>query len=216
MLGIHDYGLFVVTGVVLNLTPGQDTMFILGRSLADGRRAGIAAALGIALGSIGHTLLAALGLSAVLATSTVAFSVVKFVGAAYLVYLGLQLILRPPPMPTMSPQAAKPGSSHLRSRERAAFMQGVLTNLTNPKVALFFLALMPQFIAPESTTKVTAFLALGATFIATGLAWCLMLALAAARLRTALTRHPGAAAWLHRAMGALFVGLGIRLAASRA
>jgi threonine/homoserine/homoserine lactone efflux protein len=93
MLGIHHYWLFIATAVVLVLTPGQDTFFILGRSIASGRSAGIAAALGITVGSIGHTLLAALGLSALLATSPYAFTVVKFAGAAYLFYIGVRALL---------------------------------------------------------------------------------------------------------------------------
>ena len=140
MLGIHHYWLFIATAVVLVLTPGQDTFFILGRSLTGGRSAGIAAALGITAGSIGHTLLAALGLSALLATSPYAFMAVKFAGAAYLIYIGVRALL--------SRAAGLPGE---RARDGAdgwgpAFRQGVITNLLNPKVALFFLALMPQFI----------------------------------------------------------------------
>ena len=93
MLGIHAYPVFVLTGILLNLTPGQDTMFIIGRSLASGTRAGVAAAFGICVGSIGHTLLAALGLSAILAASPLAFTLVKLAGAIYLVYLGARLLL---------------------------------------------------------------------------------------------------------------------------
>src|SRR5205809_5548959 len=94
MLGIHDYWLFVATGVLLNLTPGQDTLYILGRSIAQGRRIGVASALGITAGSVVHTLAAALGLSAVLATSASAFLVLKVVGAVYLVYLGARMLHR--------------------------------------------------------------------------------------------------------------------------
>jgi threonine/homoserine/homoserine lactone efflux protein len=163
MLGIHGYWLFVVSGILLNLTPGQDTMFILGRSVTGGVRAGVAAALGICIGSIGHTLLAALGLSAILATSALAFTVVKLAGAAYLIYLGLRLLL------TRTAQGAELPATAVAGVPRTAFLQGILTNLLNPKVALFFLALLPQFIDPASEHKTLAFLALGATFITTGL-----------------------------------------------
>jgi threonine/homoserine/homoserine lactone efflux protein len=207
MLGIHDYGLFVATGVLLNLTPGQDTFYILGSSMAYGRRGGIASALGIGVGSIVHTLAAAFGLSAILATSSTAFTVVKLVGAAYLIYLGIRaMISRPHAVPTMSPSAA--------ARTGLAFRRGVLTNVLNPKVALFFLALLPQFIDTDSPTKIGAFLALGFTFVATGTAWCLFLAVAASRIRGFFIRRPGALAGLSRASGALFVFLGLRLAAS--
>jgi threonine/homoserine/homoserine lactone efflux protein len=207
MLGIHDYWLFVATGVFLNLTPGQDTFYILGSSIAHGRRVGIASALGIGAGCMVHTLAAAIGLSAVLATSATAFTAVKLAGAAYLVYLGIRALLAP--TAGISPlQHSNPAPAGL------AFRRGVLTNVLNPKVALFFLALLPQFIDSDSPTKVGAFLALGFTFVATGTAWCLLLAVAAAHIRGYFAEHPRALVHLSRAGGALFVLLGLRLAAS--
>jgi threonine/homoserine/homoserine lactone efflux protein len=208
VFGIHSYWLFVVTGVLLNLTPGQDTFFILGQSIGGGRPAGIAAALGIAVGSIGHTLLAALGLSAILATSPSAFLIVRLVGAGYLVAIGVRALATPG---TLAP----PGGSATAAPAGTAFRRGVLTNLFNPKVALFFLALMPQFIAPNSPSKVLAFLALGGTFITTGLLWCLVLACAAAEIRKVLLRRPRIGSALPRIAGGLFVALGVRLAVAR-
>jgi threonine/homoserine/homoserine lactone efflux protein len=208
MAGIHDYGLFVAAGVLLNLTPGQDTMFIIGRSLAGGSRAGVAAACGICMGSVGHTLAAAFGLSLLLASSAVAFTFVKLLGAAYLIYLGTKLLLSKAARYTAAPAAAAPDT-------RSAFVQGMLTNLLNPKVALFFLAFLPQFIDPRSGARTLAFFALGATFVSTGLIWCLILALAAGRLQAFFLRNPNARALIDRAVGALFVALGARLAWSR-
>lgn len=205
MLGIHGYGLFLAAGVLLNLTPGQDTMFIIGQSLAGGFRAGVAAALGIALGTVCHTVAAALGLSAILATSALAFSIVKLLGAAYLVYLGLKLMVS-------RPAGAGPARPATAAKPRAVFRQGILTNLLNPKVALFFLAFLPQFIDPASDTRILAFLALGATFIATGLLWCLVLAAAAARLQAFFLRNPDFRSVIDRVVGGLFVVLGVRLA----
>lgn len=212
MLGIHGYLLFVAAGVLLNLTPGQDTMFIIGRSLSGGQRSGVAAALGIAVGSIGHTLAAALGLSVILATSATAFTVVKVAGAAYLIYLGARLLLS-----KHAAAAAVAGgvSRAASSGARAAFGQGILTNLLNPKVALFFLAFLPQFIDTTSPTRTLAFLMLGATFITTGLAWCLVLAVAAGRLQAFFLRNPNMRVLLDRAVGALFLALGARLAWAR-
>ena len=207
MLGIHDYWLFVAAGVLLNLTPGQDTLYILGSSIAAGRRMGIASALGIGTGSLVHTLMAALGLSAVLATSATAFTAVKLAGAAYLVYLGIRALTATADADTTSQRVAST-SWHL------AFRRGVLTNVLNPKVALFFLALLPQFIDSDSPTKVAAFLALGLTFVATGTAWCLFLAVAASTIRGFFVDHPRALTHFSRASGALFVFLGLRLAAS--
>ena len=208
MLGIHNYWLFIATAVVLVITPGQDTFFILGRSLAGGRAAGIAAALGITAGSVIHTFLAALGLSALLATSQYAFMAVKFAGAAYLIYIGVRAL--------MSRSAAIPGAADSRNGGRwSAFRQGIISNLLNPKVALFFLALMPQFIGADSTNKVGAFLALGLTFVTLGVMWCLVLAIAAARLRGAFLRRPSMATILNRVAGAMFIALGLKLATVR-
>jgi threonine/homoserine/homoserine lactone efflux protein len=234
MLGIHGYLLFVAAGVLLNLTPGQDTMFIIGRSLSGGQRSGVAAAFGIAVGSIGHTLAAALGLSVILATSAAAFTVVKFAGAAYLIYLGARLLLSKhaaavpaaatAPAPATAPASASASASATppgaaprapSSGARAAFGQGILTNLLNPKVALFFLAFLPQFIDSTSPTRTLAFLLLGATFVTTGLAWCLVLAVAAGRLQAFFLRNPNMRVLLDRAVGALFLALGARLAWAR-
>ena len=209
MLGIHHYWLFMATAVVLVLTPGQDTFFILGRSLASGRPAGIAAALGITAGSIGHTVLAALGLSALLATSPQAFIVVKFAGAAYLFYIGVRALLsRAKGLPGEDAQPTDDG-------RWPAFRQGIITNLLNPKVALFFLALMPQFIDAGSTRKVGAFLVLGLTFVTLGVIWVVMLAVAAAKLRGAFLRRPSMANVLNKVAGAMFIALGLKLATAR-
>jgi len=206
MLGIHDYWLFVASGVLLNLTPGQDTFYILGRSIAEGTKSGVASALGITVGSVLHTAMAALGLSAVLATSASAFAVVKLLGAAYLVYLGLRMFM-----------TANTGElRQLRGTGAlGSFRDGIVTNVLNPKVALFFLALMPQFIDRDSSTKVAAFVALGLTFVATGTVWCLILAVSAGKLRSFFTRHPRGWKAVSQVAGGLFVVLGLRLAVSR-
>jgi threonine/homoserine/homoserine lactone efflux protein len=207
MLGIHHYWLFIATAVVLIITPGQDTFFILGRSLAGGRTAGISAALGVSVGTVLHTVFAALGLSALLATSPYAFMTVKFAGAAYLIYIGIRALLARGSLPA--------GDAGTATGHWPAFRQGILTNLLNPKVALFFLALLPQFIAADSRQKVAAFLALGLSFVTLGLAWCAMLAIAAAKLRGAFLRRPSMAQVLNKIAGAMFIGLGLRLAAAR-
>jgi threonine/homoserine/homoserine lactone efflux protein len=209
MLGIHHYGWFLATAMVLVITPGQDTFFILGRSLSGGRAAGIAAALGISAGSVIHTFAAALGLSALLATSPYAFMAVKFAGAAYLIYIGTRALL--------SRTSGLPGEPGAKggSGQWPAFRQGVLSNLLNPKVALFFLALMPQFITAGSADKVGAFVVLGLSFVALGVAWCVVLAVAAARLRGVFLQRPSMANVLNKIAGAMFIALGLRLATAR-
>jgi RhtB (resistance to homoserine/threonine) family protein len=208
MFGIHDFGLFLATGILLNLTPGPDTVYILGRSIAQGREAGMASALGITLGSIFHTCAAALGLSAILATSAVAFSTIKLLGGAYLVFLGIKMIL------DRRKQLSLP-SNFRRRTTMAAFRQGILTNILNPKVALFFLAFLPQFIDPASNMKIAAFIVLGLSFVTTGTIWCLILAWFASVLSERLRRSETISQWLNRTAGALFVFLGIRLATAK-
>ena len=208
MFGIHDFFLFVASGILLNLTPGPDTAYIVGRSIAQGRAAGIASAFGIMAGSIFHTCAAALGLSAILATSAVAFTAIKFVGGGYLIFLGIRMFLE------RRKDLSLP-SHFRRSTTTAAFRQGVLTNILNPKVALFFLAFLPQFISPAAPAKVPAFLMLGLTFVTTGTIWCLILAWFAAAFSARLRGNQTIATWLNRAVGSLFVFLGARLATTR-
>src|SRR5438045_6132882 len=208
MFGIHDFGLFLAAGILLNLTPGPDTVYILGRSIAQGREAGVASALGISLGSIFHTCAAALGLSAILATSAIAFGVIKLLGGAYLIFLGIKMIL------DRRKQLSLP-SDFRRRTNTAAFRQGILTNILNPKVALFFLAFLPQFIDPASSTKIPAFLILGFAFVTTGTIWCFILAWFASAFSERLRTNETIAQWLNRTAGALFVFLGLRLATAK-
>jgi threonine/homoserine/homoserine lactone efflux protein len=205
---IHHYALFVLAAIVLILTPGQDTLYVLGRSLSGGLRAGVASALGITAGSVVHTLAAAAGLSLLLRAFPPAFVAVKLCGAAYLIYLGARLLLARNAVQDLT--MASPPSSAWR-----AFVQGALSNLLNPKVALFFLAFLPQFIDPQGTSKSLAFLILGATFVSMGGIWCLLLAGAAARLRAFLVRNAVLRRRIDRGVGALFMLLGARLAWGR-
>ena len=207
MFGIHDFGLFLAAGILLNLTPGPDTAYILGRSIAQGREAGIASALGICVGSIFHTCAAALGLSAILATSALAFGAIKLLGGAYLIFLGIKMLLDRRKQLTLPSNFRQPTSA-------AAFRQGILTNVLNPKVALFFLAFLPQFIDPASRIAL-AFLILGFTFVTTGTIWCLVLAWFASAFSQRLRTNETVAQWLNRTAGALFVFLGLRLATAK-
>ena len=205
MFGIHDFVLFLTTGILLNLTPGPDTVYILGRSIAHGRQAGVASALGISAGSIFHTCAAALGLSAFLATSAWAFTAVKLAGAAYLIFLGVRALLE------RSHDLVIPG--HFKQNSAAAaFRQGILTNILNPKVALFFLAFLPQFIESTAPSKTLAFLILGLTFVTTGTIWCLVLAWFSSAFSARLRGNATVAALLNRIVGSLFIFLGLRLA----
>ncbi len=208
MFGTQDLLLFVIAGLLLNFTPGPDFLYIVGRSAAQGFRAGVWAALGIGAGCFVHILAAALGLSAILATSALAFTIVKWIGAGYLVYVGISMLLarRTAAAETI---AALPEVSYAR-----IFWQGFLTNALNPKVALFFLAFVPQFIAADSPTKVMAFLFLGVVFNINGTLWNIFVAWMSSRLLGRLTAATDLGLWLNRAMGGFFVGLGVKLALS--
>jgi threonine/homoserine/homoserine lactone efflux protein len=210
VLGIHDIALFIVAGLLLNITPGADTLYIVSRSIGQGARAGMMAALGVGLGCCVHAVAAALGLSALLATSAKLFTVVKWVGAGYLFYLGVTLVWKSSTATTHLKPALPPQVSR-----RKILLQGFLTNVLNPKVALFFLAFVPQFIAPQAAHKTLAFLFLGTVFNVNGTIWNLVLAWLAARFGNRLTRQSALSIWLHRAVGGLFIGLGLRLALSR-
>lgn len=178
--GIHHLWLFAATTFVLNATPGVDMMFTLARTLQFGVRGGFAAALGIGAGCVVHTLAAAFGLAALLAASAAAFSIVKWVGAAYLLWLAAGM-LRDAVRPTTGAEAnAAPAA---RPSAWVIFRQGALTNALNPKVALFFLALLPQFIDADSPHKTLAFLALGAWFIVQGVVFLFVFVLLVAPLR---------------------------------
>jgi threonine/homoserine/homoserine lactone efflux protein len=212
MFGIHDLALFVVSGLLLNIAPGVDFLYVLSNSASRGTVAGVWAALGIGAGCIVHILFAALGLSAILASSAIAFTVVKWVGAAYLIYVGISLLRQRRGMGLVLSEAAAPQGAALGNKR--IFWQGFLTNVLNPKVALFFLAFVPQFIAASSPTKVQAFLLLGAIFNTTGTAWNLFVAWAAGMLTRRLQLASRVGLWVNRSLGALFNALGVRLGLS--
>jgi len=202
---IQGLPLFIAAGLLLNLTPGPDMLFIVGQAASNGRRAGVLAALGIGAGCLVHVLLAALGVSALLATSTLAFIVLKWLGAAYLVWVGLSMLRKPV---SASPRAVPMAGS--------VFWQGVLTNVLNPKVALFFLAFLPQFIVPGAPSQVLAFIVLGLLFTFNGTLVCVAIALLAGIVRERFVSNGATrgATWARRATGALFIGLGFKLAFS--
>lgn len=208
MLGTQDLWLFVVSGLLLNMTPGPDSILIMARSASQGFKAGAAAVLGICSGTCLHIAAAAFGLSALLATSAEAFLLIKLLGAGYLLYIGGQMLWSKTSGTTAETKPAPAALGEI-------YRQGLLTNALNPKVALFFLAFLPQFVAPGAADKTTAFLFLGAIFNFNGMLWCLLLAwsssVAAQKVKTSQTVKQ----WLNRSVGALFVALGVKLALSK-
>jgi threonine/homoserine/homoserine lactone efflux protein len=208
MFGIHDLSLFILSGLLLNIMPGPDSLLIMTRSATQGWRAGMAATMGIGTGTMVHVLAAAVGLSAILATSATAFMIVKYVGAAYILYMAVGLLLSKrkgaavavavPPLPY-----------------RKIYLQGLLTNVLNPKVAIFFLAFVPQFIDAGAANKPLAFIILGCIFNFNGILWSVTLAVFTSMASARLKVSPGVSLWLNRVTGGLFVWLGIKLALSK-
>ena len=208
MFGTHDLGLFIVTALVLNATPGVDFLYTVTRTLQTGVRGGLAAALGISAGCVVHAVAAALGLAALLAASALAFSVIKWIGAAYLLWLALGMFRN---AWKRNGTRVTAGAVPAPASRRRIFVQGFLTNVLNPKVALFFLALLPQFIDADATNKPLAFLFLGAVFIVNGTLFLFALVAVAARVRR-VDAGPSLQRALNAAGGALFAALAARLA----
>jgi threonine/homoserine/homoserine lactone efflux protein len=194
---------FMTATLALNLTPGPDMLYIIGRSVGQGQRAGVVSAVGIGVGCLAHTFAAAFGLSALLMSSALAYDLVRYAGAVYLVYLGARVLLDKP-----------------RSQERSAlnpdnlpsiFYQGVVTNVLNPKVALFFLAFLPQF-AQGGGSLVWQIIFLGLLFNVSGTFVNIVVALLGGRIGKAFNRHPAFAQAQRRLTGVVFIALGLQLA----
>jgi threonine/homoserine/homoserine lactone efflux protein len=196
--------LFIGAGLLLNLTPGPDVLYIVGRGLSQGRSAGVVSALGIAVGCVCHLTATALGLSAVMLAWPRAYDFVRYAGATYLIWLGAHAWRN------------RAGTGTVRVLEPVPlgqiFRQGVVTNVLNPKVALFFLAFLPQFTDAARGPLPLQIVVLGLIFIVNGLMVCLAYAWAAGWLGAGATTRYGGSTWYNRAMGALFIAIGLRLA----
>lgn len=206
MTGIINFETFLITGILLNLTPGNDTIFILSRSMALGKQAGIMSVLGIATGSVIHTTLAAFGLSMIIAKSIIAFNIIKYAGAIYLVYIGYKMLT------DHSQLNADTLLTEKKIDLKRIYRDGVITNVLNPKVALFFIAFLPQFIDPTFNNPVLPFLILGISFTITGTIWCLVLANFASFISHTLRNSKMLYWYINKACGAVLIGLGIKVA----
>lgn len=204
MFGIINYKLFILSGILLNITPGADTLYILGRGISQGRKSAIISALGISTGCLVHTILAAFGLSAILQNSIFAFNLIKWAGAIYLIYLGIK--------------SFKSKGLSLENFEntdvvssKKIFWEGVFTNTLNPKVALFFLSFLPQFISVNNSYGSIPFLILGFTFIVTGTLWGMILSFTSAIFTRKMKENKNISARLNKITGIVFIILGIKL-----
>jgi threonine/homoserine/homoserine lactone efflux protein len=202
MFGIHDLLVFIAAALLLIVTPGPDTALVVGQSLRNGARGGVLAALGVVAGCCVHVTAAAIGFSALLLASAAAFNAIKWIGVCYLAFIGLQMMFAAGDA-TAVPNGKAPGPG------RTAFWQGFFSDVLNPKVALFFLAFLPQFIDANSPDKAAGFVLLGLMFTAAGAAWLTFVALTASR---SAARLGGAKAWFERLIGAALVAVAARLA----
>jgi RhtB (resistance to homoserine/threonine) family protein len=197
--------MFFSAALAINISPGPDLIYVLSRTVAEGRKVGFASLLGIWTGALVHVSAAALGLSAILATSEIAFAAVKYVGAAYLIYLGIKALRAKTPVLEARPAAR-------RTTPWMAYRQGVSVDILNPKAAIFFLAFLPQFVRPELGHVPAQIMLLGLLVIALAVVVESSAMLMAARLTKALRGNVRISAWLQRIFGSVLIGLGVRLA----
>ncbi|WP_404440468.1 LysE family translocator [Stutzerimonas chloritidismutans] len=196
---------FFSAALALNVSPGPDLLFVLSRTLSGGRRVGVASACGVCSGALVHVAAAALGISAILATSALAFAVVKYVGAAYLLYLGIQALRSAGAGMQLNLNAAP------RTSAWQAYRQGILVDILNPKAAIFFMAFLPQFVRPDQGAVAVQLLVLGVLVVMVAIVVECALVLLAARASSALRENRRLSQWLDRVLGSVLIGLGIRL-----
>ena len=200
---------FTIAAVLITATPGPDNLMVLGMGMSKGRRQGIAFGLGCAFGCLSHTLLAVLGVSALVAASPITFTALKWIGGGYLVWLGLNALRH------AGTAARVPGVEAGQASSRELFLKGMFANAINPKVVLFFLSFLPQFVLPEQGGIGLQLAILGILFAVQAGVLFTALACFAGAIGAWLTRRPRAGVWLDRAAGAVFVGLGLRMVTSR-
>ena len=199
--------LFVVASLALIATPGQDMILVMSRSIAQGAAAGVVTAAGVAVGLLGHTVLATLGLGAILRTSEWLFAALKFAGAAYLLYLGIGLLRTSHGSLVIGKQAARPLGK--------LFLDGAFSNLSNPKVAIFYFAFLPQFVSPSARHPTLSVFVLGVVFAVLTFVAKAPVGIFSGALSEWFRSRPSVLTWIYRSSGAILVGLGIRLALER-
>lgn len=207
MFGVTDYQLFITSCVIMALIPGSDTFFVLGQAISTNRKNGIFSTLGIGSGILVHTLLAAFGLSLILKNSQTAFNIVKCIGALYLIFLGVKSFR----------EKGADFSEEInqnKSNLKKSYLQGVITNVFNPKVALFFLAFLPQFVSGESNGALT-FIILGVIYFIISIAWLMTLTIFASVSADFLKKKKGFTSMLNKISGSIFIFLGVKLLTSK-
>ncbi|RYM32960.1 LysE family translocator [Brumimicrobium glaciale] len=211
-MGIDNYLAFIVTGLFLVMTPGMDTLLILNKSLVNGKKAGVYATLGISSGILVHTFLGAIGLSMLIARSPIAFSVVKYLGAAYIIYLGILKFKEKRKEFHIEEQTEIKSKSALKAESKNDYLSGLITNILNPKVAILFLAFFPQFINPDHLESPIPFILLGTTMTVIGIVWFLSLTFFSSYFYEKFKRPNKSNFSLNKISGIIFIIMGITIA----
>ncbi|WP_040280045.1 LysE family translocator [Psychroserpens damuponensis] len=206
MLGIENFMTFIGTALFFVMTPGIDTVFVLNKSIGQGRKSGILSAMGINTGVLTHTFLSAIGLTVLIAKSGIAFMAIKYIGAVYLVYIGVKKYR------DTSALFTENMVREVKNSSKNDFWSGFFTNSLNPKVALFFLAFFPQFITPSKLEDPVPFVLLGVTFALIGVVWYVILTLFASTFSTKIKGHPNSGILLNKISGFVFVLMGLQIA----
>ena len=208
-MGIENFITFMVTALFFIMTPGIDTVFVLNKSIGQGKKSGVYATLGVNTGVLTHTFFAALGLSILLSKSAFAFTMIKYAGAVYLIYLGFLKLKNKNNFLPIKEEAQK------QQKTKSDFWSGFLTNTLNPKVALFFLAFFPQFINPTQIENPVPFILLGFTYAIIGIIWFLSLTIFTSIFSQKIKNNPSAGVWLNKLSGLVFILMGIKIALTK-
>ncbi|MDQ0859487.1 LysE family translocator [Bacillus sp. V2I10] len=204
MFGIHDFTLFLISSLIFIATPGIDAMFVLSRSISNGRASGIAASAGIATGAFVHTILSTIGLSIILSQSVVLFTTIKIIGGIYLIYIGIKSLL------TKGKGISLNNTSNVSSIKKN-YLQGVITNVANPKNILFYLSFLPQFASTTSGNKSLSFLLLGTTFAVIALLWYVLVTYFSTIATKTIKDNKTFNNILNKVSGIVFIALGMKL-----
>lgn len=209
MTGIINLEAFIVTALIVVTTPGIDTIMVLTRSISKGKKAGLYSTLGVSLGLIFHTCAVTFGLSLIIAQSAVAFGIIKYLGAAYLMYIGLKSLL------SKSEQTKIKVSNIKITGMRKMFLSAFLSDVLNPKIAIFFLAFLPQFIQPTEINNPVPYLLLGLIIFVITLIWCSFLALMGSKVAVLFNKNKKVESWLNKTSGIVFILLGLKVALTK-
>lgn len=209
MLGIENLGAFILAAIIVVITPGVDTVMVLTRSISKGKTAGLYSALGVSLGLLVHTCAATFGLSQILSKSAMAFSIVKYLGAAYLIYLGYKSFTS-----KSKPIEIKPTETKVTGMKKI-FFTALLSDVLNPKIALFFLAFLPQFINSNQINNPVPYLALGSVLFVITLIWCSFLALTGSNVAKLFNKNKNIENWMNKTTGIIFILLGLKIALTK-